>query len=378
MSHAAKTKLSELWKNQLVREYDHINWAYKLSLARAQIRLVTASSYWGQWDPLTREIKISSKLIEQHPWIVVIEVLKHEIAHQLVTDRLGIDDGHGPQFKSFCDLLGIDKNFQKSKSQIDFATLAIGKSSEMNPHSSDPEAVKLLAKAERLLALAQSQNQHEAMAAMEKVNELYEKYNIERFENKRASADHSFLLIELGSRKVHAIHSLICSILSEHFFVETILSQTYVPHLNQSQKTIEIFGTEANLKIAEYVFHFLTNQAEELWRAEKDNRRFSGKSKRSYQLGLLHGFNHQLTDSKKRRNDARSGTVSPRALANLGKDSNLMEFIKNRHPRVRLKQWRSGRVHSEAFNKGHEEGQALRLNKGIENTTKGLSGLLTR
>src|SRR5688572_29625009 len=87
------------WINQLYTEHSHVCFSYKLRLARPVIHVAPLESLWGRWDPEIRTLTISEKLIENYPWETVIEILKHEMAHQFVTDICRSDEAHGPLFE---------------------------------------------------------------------------------------------------------------------------------------------------------------------------------------------------------------------------------------------------------------------------------------
>src|SRR5688500_10672996 len=61
------------------------------------IALSDAASRLGQWIAATRTLEISRALVTEQPWGVVVEVLKHEVAHQFVDEALGQPDptAHG-------------------------------------------------------------------------------------------------------------------------------------------------------------------------------------------------------------------------------------------------------------------------------------------
>jgi hypothetical protein len=363
-----------LWEQQLIKDYDFINWAYKLKLTRPVLRVITSRSYLGQWDPLLRELKISSKLILENSWTIVREILKHEIAHQLVTDRLKIEDGHGPHFKRFCAELGLDPRFWRSQGEINFAEVHFETLKDWHGDDASSESERLLQRVERLLSLAQSCNENEALSAMEKVNELFEKYNLELRAEKTRLRHFHFLIIDLKSQKTNAIYPVIISILMEHYFVDVIMTETYQALTNQPSKSLEIFGTLENLKMAEYVFHFLVQKTEELWRANSKTTGFSAKHKRSFQLGLLHGFNEKLRTSKRLRHEKVDNAVT-KSLLLIKQDPELQDFMASRHPRTCKKSQSSKRVYTSAFSAGHSEGRSIVLNKGIEKSASGLAKL---
>ena len=62
---------------------------------------------WGVWSRIKREIILSRRLVLNHSWDSVREVLLHEIAHQFADEVLGAygETPHGPQFQKACRLL---------------------------------------------------------------------------------------------------------------------------------------------------------------------------------------------------------------------------------------------------------------------------------
>lgn len=96
------------WTDRLYSEYEDILYQYNLSLLKPVIRVEPLCSEWGNWNPETRSIALARHLIEEHPWDIVVEVLKHEMAHQLADERLGAyESAHGMIFRHACRLLGV-------------------------------------------------------------------------------------------------------------------------------------------------------------------------------------------------------------------------------------------------------------------------------
>jgi hypothetical protein len=125
--------------------------------------------------------------------------------------------------------------------------------------------------------------------------------------------------------------------------------------------------------MAEYVFYFLKNQSQELWRAEARRCGYSAGLKRSYQLGLLNGFNNKLTNSKQMRRNSNPQHLSQKSLT-ITKDPNIKDFLAKRYPRLISKRANTNRINSSVFTDGQAHGSNLTLNKGIErkNAQKGL------
>ena len=101
----------------LVRElrstYQDLNASdFRRALRPAMIELSDATGRLGRWRSDVRSIEIARSLAVEQPWGVVVEVLKHEMAHQYVHEVLDVHDetSHGPAFRDVCEKLGIDSS----------------------------------------------------------------------------------------------------------------------------------------------------------------------------------------------------------------------------------------------------------------------------
>ena len=93
-THDARTALTADLEAALLRElayeYRHLALAYfKGSLRLPQFELVDSRLRLGRWVPELRIVELSRPLLVEQPWGVVVEVLKHEMAHQYVGEVLG-------------------------------------------------------------------------------------------------------------------------------------------------------------------------------------------------------------------------------------------------------------------------------------------------
>ena len=76
-----------------------------------QFRITEAHvDHWAQWVPSKREMHFSRYLVTKRPWNEVLEVLKHEMAHQYVSEVLKVtgEAPHGSAFKAVCKQFNID------------------------------------------------------------------------------------------------------------------------------------------------------------------------------------------------------------------------------------------------------------------------------
>ena len=154
----------------LVRELRATWWQMNEAFFRSGLRpptieLVPTRHTLGRWTPATRTIEMSRPLVLERPWAAVVEVLKHEMAHQYVHETLGetSQTPHGRAFQEACARLGVDGR-------------ASGMPDAVAGSDGDEKIVERIA---RLLALAESPNQHEAEAAMAAAQRLMLKHNLE-------------------------------------------------------------------------------------------------------------------------------------------------------------------------------------------------------
>ena len=93
-SHGAHQDILRAWTDRLYDEYDDVLFQFNQYLRKPVIRIELLASDWGHWNPQTRAITLARRLIQDHSWDVVIEVLKHEMAHQLADECLrGVEAG---------------------------------------------------------------------------------------------------------------------------------------------------------------------------------------------------------------------------------------------------------------------------------------------
>jgi len=357
-----RQQLNRLWTEQLYKEYESVCYHHKLLIGRPVLRVDRLSGRWGLWDPVARTIRIASQLIEGYDWDVVIEILKHEMAHQMVTDFFGQDEAHGPCFSRACQRLGVSD--WASRCEVD---LAMRISHWKDRALSEPEE-RLLKKVEKLLSLATSSNEHEALLAMQRVRELYAKHNLDRLRERRESGM-VYLLLQPKRKRIERYESMIGSILCEHFSVKVIYSSLYDPKDLCEYKVIELLGARENVLMAEYVYQFLWDKIHHLWEQYRQEARKGGRSKRSYLLGVLWGFRERLNKAKKEdRAAARSNPRGERRLTQqlvAQEDRRLQEFVSRRHPRLVTRRSGGHLYDGHSYSAGIEQGLKLTLNKPI-------------
>lgn len=327
----------------LAHEWKHLNWSqFRETLTAPTFELLESGSDLGRWVHGTRTLQIARRLVLDHPWGTVIEVLKHEMAHQYVCEFLGArvsdETAHGPSFRKVCEQLGID---------------SAARGLPTKAPSDDQQRV--LDRVSKLLALAESPNLNEARAAMAAAQKLLLKHNLEARGRTHARG---YAYRHVGSRASrHAEHEkMLATLLGKHFFVEAIWIPIYLPLLGKRVTVLELIGTPENLEIAEYVHNYLMQTGERLWR---DHRRAeaidSDRDRRTYLSGVMSGFSKKLAEQSVQHRT--EGLVWVR-------DADLDAFMGKRHPRVRTFSYGGGRKR-EAFAHGRAAGEKIILHRGV-------------
>jgi len=322
----------------------------------------------GSWNPDTRTISISSFLINEFSWDVVINVLKHEMAHQYVHEflNMGMVQPHGEPFRQACEKLGVVSPFSKATGDTPKIF------TEAGGQDSDPEYDRKVNKVRKMLSLAGSTNKHEAAAAMGKANSFIRKYNLERLDSGEPSR-YSYEIISTGKKRMHVIERRIASLLMDYFYVDIVYSELFDPESAQSFKTIELLGTRENVAFASHVYYFLSRRVESLWQNFKKNRKVSGKLRKTYILGLLQGFREKLASEEQKHklpDGFRSGMDRHKSISALvvAKDPGLEAFTSRRFPKLRKVQYRlSGIYCGDTYSAGKTEGGNITIYRTIKN-----------
>lgn len=302
----------------------------------------------GSYSPESRTLTLSQNLLLR-PWGILVEVLKHEMAHQYVFEVLGVtgETAHGPTFRRICQQRGIDP-----------IAFGVPKLDELELSQ---EELRIQERVRALLALSASENQHEAELAMATARRLMLKYNLDVAAS-AASEDYAFAHLGQPTGRRLAWQRVLANILTDHFFVEIIIVPVYRPETGKRGSVLEACGTRSNLAIATYVHDFLERAAEANWKSHKRAR--GGRSnadRQSFLEGLMCGFRDKLARESQKNQE--------QGLVWVG-DPALSDYFRRRHPHVRHV-GRSARTRDAAFSAGHAAGARIVLHRGVEAGTNG-------
>jgi hypothetical protein len=322
--------------------YEDLNRSlFRGALRAPAFELGDAAGRLGRWAGASRSLELSRTLLVAHGWGVLVEVLKHEMAHQYADEVLGVrDEGpHGPTFRRVCAERGIDPR-------------AAGAPRE----GSDAAKEHVLERVAKLLALAESQNEHEAQAAMSAAQRLMLKHNIESL-TREARSSYDFRHLGAPSGRIGESQRLLAAILADHFFVEVIWVPVWRPLDGKRGSVLEVCGSPENLELAAYVHAFVNHTGERLFREYRavDTRR-NARERERFLAGLMAGFREKLETERKR---SRSEGLIWRG------DGALHDFFRARHPHIRMTR-HATHSGTEAYARGREAGKRLVVHRGVK------------
>lgn len=332
----------------LVSTYDELNHSlFRNRLRRPAIEFSDVAARLGAWRRDRRALEISRPLLVQHGWGVVVEVLKHEMAHQFVEEVQGVHDEqpHGDAFRRVCEERGIDVR-------------ATGVPEVRDAGTARDEAV--LDRIAKLLALAGSANEHEAHAAMQAAQRLMLRHNLDATRSTQARG-YAFRHLGAPTGRVTEAERVLAGILQDHFFVQVIRVPVWRPLEGKRGSVLEACGTRSNLDLAEYVHGFLVDTAARLWTEHARRNPVRGRDRRAYVAGVMHGFREQL----ERQAEVQRGD----GLVWIA-DAALEGYLRRRHPHVRWTRAASS-VGTAAHAHGRAAGRGIVLHRAV---TRGASG----
>jgi len=365
LKHMEHENLSRIWLLRLVKEYENILYWYRIKgLSPANLRLGEGTSTLGTWNAESRTISISRNMIAFAPWEVVCQILRHEMAHQIADERLGGDDGHGPQFSKACHMIWVEPWARNPKVELsEFESEAAMKSFDWTKFTSlsvDPDLQKLRDRLKKLLALSESSNPHEAAAALAKAMKLQQERSISPTES---DDDFDTRIIRPKRKRLERHYGKIGAILSKHYNVRVIYCSEFEANLLESFQTIELLGPIHCIELAEHVYYFLQQTLESQYRMEQKRSRTT-VNRKSYFDGILAGVSEQLSAQKK----TEPSSPSTQALE-VKSDALLSQYYARRHPRTVNKSRSASKLDRSSFEMGVNKGRNLQIRPPVSSSS---------
>lgn len=238
------------------------------------------------------------------------------------------------------------------------------------------EQKRFLDKVNKLLALGQSDNEHEATLAMERAQEFMRsnKLSAARMINGQMSEGGSLwemfdiMHIYLGSSLLPTPIRHIGSLLEKHYDVNVIYGRFPSLDSSKDERVLSLIGRREALLMAEHVFDFLLDRMDKLWEVARKEKTIAGRHKMSYQIGLLKGFDLKLTQqAEMRRKPSVDASATEGSLIRL-QDMKRDEFMHLLYPNLGTLGANRTQINSEAYSSGHSAGRELNVNQPISSS----------
>ena len=349
----------EAWENSLLHglacEWEKSLWvlnpAHRKMMRAPLFCLRDMEDRWGSWSGKKREISLSRKLVLNHPWDAVCEVLLHEIAHQFTEEVFAVnhEPPHGPQFHKACHLLRANPKASGNYKPLD----------ERIAQGSAGAEDRIMVRVKKLMALAASPNQHEAEAAMGKAHELIARYNLDLLTQEERRNFTSIFVGRPALRHPPEDYAL-AHLLQDYYFVQGIWVSAYVPEREKMGRVLEISGTTQNLKMASYVHDFVRRFIQSQWDAYNEKRRLNRYRRTDFALGIVEGFRSKLETQEKEKEK----TPALLALIKM-RDPFLKKYLAYKYPHTVQIQRGVSRQDPNVIQDGKRIGRKLVIAKGI-------------
>lgn len=310
----------------------------------------------GFFDCSNYQIGLHKKLMFLAKDEVIKDILRHELAHfysfLLHGENYLTFEAHGKEYNEVCKSFHWEEKVYRAYSDLEKDNLNA-------PTNKDFDRLK--SKIEKLMALSESDNPHEAERATLKANEYLLKHNIQNLGSfQKEEMSETVVLPVVKEKRLNATLNALYDILG-HFYVQPVINR------NREGVTLDIVGSRLNVEIADYVAKYLQNEFERLWNsAQKKDSHLKGiKKKNSYIYGLSRGFCSKLKNEK----ESVIAPVHGKELVAL--EAQLKERVKLAFPRLSRQQSSQASLDSGALQKGHKDGLSMKVRKGVSQGNKG-------
>ncbi len=309
----------------------------------------------GYFSPSNFQLGLHKKLMYLAHNEVLSNIIRHELAHLYCSLIYGEKAknlaSHGQEFHKVCTDFGWGPEVSKAYGNLEF---------ENQLYSVDSSFEKVKSKIEKLLALADSDNPHEAEAATLKANQLLLKYNLQNLDYDEDDVETCVKLV-FRTKKLNATMNALYDIL-QYFYVQPVFNRT------REGVGLDVVGTRINVEMADYITKFLASEFEILWnKARKQDPRLKGlKMKNNYILGVATGFTQKL---KAERNLLKNDKSSSRELMIM--EENLSQQVRMAFPRLSRQAGSSASFDAHARAKGQRDGGNISIRPGVSQGNKG-------
>jgi hypothetical protein len=232
---------------------------------------------------------------------VLANLLRHELAHYftyIAYHESGLEHlPHGSQFQSICERYGLAPEVRRATCDI---------AEENDAIAGELENEATIARIQRLLSLADSDNEHESALALLRANELMVRHNLDSSALPRGDSEEIEYCVKvvIPCRRSSPRISAIADVLTE-FFVYPV----------QTGEGLEVTGTRANVEQAEYIAGALDRALAASWKRTRSNHPGKRLREKPFMEAAAESYLGKLQRAK-----AQHSTKDQRALAILANE----------------------------------------------------------
>lgn len=219
----------------------------------------------------------------------------------------------------------------------------------------------IIEKINKLLALGQSPNEHEAKLAMINAQKLLTKHNLSMHDikAKEDTLDIIEKVLGLDSTRVATWKSSLLNSICLNNYCTLLISTGY-----NRQKSFKIIGTDVNIQMVLQMYEYLYETIE---RITKKSDTKGTTEKNSFRLGMINGINEQfraIKDAMER--DGIDEECTALMVVDFEKKNKtaISKFLENY--RIRQTSSKGSRIDGGAYAKGRVEGSKVSLNKQVK------------
>ena len=342
LERALLRELLEAWEQINTRDFDGV--------LRPPVLELHEDGPLGGYTATRRVLSLQREFAVEAPWGQLLEVLRHEVAHQFVHEALRIHDEtpHGPTFRRICRERGIDAR-------------AAGL-----PHVAiDAQEERLVRRVRALLRLAESPEPHEAAAAANAARRLLAEHDLDLSDPEER---HTFRQVGPTKARFDPWEKVLAGVLTSHFGVSVIYALAYRPTQASWGRVLELLGPVHHVEVAAYVHDVLRLHGEQAWTAHKRREGIrKNKERRRFLFGVMAGFKEALDDDVP---DGETGLVKVEQGA-------MDDYIKERYPHLSSGRKRKVKI-SAATAAGRKVGRRIQLRPGVGKQDEGGPRRLTK
>lgn len=216
------------------------------------------------------------------------------------------------------------------------------------------EKEKIVEKIRKLLALSESNNEHEAMLAMENANKLLMKYNLEMSDINQIDLNEMVEDSIISGKRLMAYKTSLLSSVMKLNNCEVIIHNRV-----RGEKIVKALGKKHSIQVSVSMYEYLTITMEKLSKKEK------GINSNSFRLGFAHAISQKVNEIIKERNKKQNEfDVACTALV-IQEKALVKKFMKEKYPNIRTTTTKSSFADQASYMAGRTAGQSVSLNTQV-------------